>query len=316
MKDTNKNVNRIGTGHYERPDGSQVLFVPVESENLSWLATEYNKPVELTEKEIFKAKMLNWDLIKVLTVKKLLLKGDTPSKIFKDTGISRNSIYKYKEVLKYSLIAENNNKSTENTKCVFNKMLIFSYLGVDSTPGLLLLCFLLFIAYFFYKYDLWKKERVKHNEEATWLHFQFTKVFDLSYLRYPILCNSEEEARHYRKLLAYYNNKGRDCIVLERGLNQNSLEYFEEKESYSRKYCSANRYMIKIAKENYSKQWDILKDAGKFDYFYYSNLENENWQCSKDFLNRVIKFYIDNPVPMSKDKARQKKITDLIYSEQ
>lgn len=309
-------TKRIGTGHFQREDGSEFRFVPVESEQYSWECVEFCAPVELTKEERQMSEAQAWDLEKVLLVKKMLLDGKSPSEINKATSISRNTVYKYKKVLslKDTNLPAKYNENTEISKSVLSCFLIFSNLGNQSTmPFFLVLLPIVVLAIwgFFKKEMAASNDRKRiHDAEVSQLHFLFVRAFNLSYRREPIVVHSEIEERYYNSLLAHYNNQGRFVYVIEAKPGQSANSLFDEKENMNRAYCLANAEMIIQANKRAQDKWKELEEMGLLDYLYFNRQHRGNWERSKAFLyDAVAKLQTQ---PNGKDYARTKFIENLI----
>lgn len=312
-------VQQLGKGHYRTLEGKEILFVRSESDPLEWEVRDLTEVVELSEKEKNKALMAGWDIEKVLEVKRLLWLNITPSEIKKRTGISRNSIYKYKKILSVKDIKKlgKDNQSTVISKSVLPKSLVFLVVMDESTISLFLvltpLLVLAVVGYVKQQYDQWKIDLEEHSTIVRKMHFDFCRVFDLSFLKTPIIVNSLKEKTYYEKLLKHYNNQSRDVILVERGYKQSNHEHYDEKRAYESAYCSANRQIIDEAYNERSRIWNELRENGYLDYL--DCPKKKNWKTSKHYLEKSLEFYWKNPLPV-KDTARRKEIiSDLDFLE-
>jgi len=183
----------------------------------SWDVIQVPEIIFLTEEEKQKGMLLGYDLEKLLIVKQKLIEGLTPTQIDenKDLDVSRNSVYKYQKILsvKYTKIQRKDIENTVKSKSAFLSLLINNELSVQSTIEVFILLFLFFIVVsillFKWKYDKYYDEQMIHKAEANRVHLLFTKVFDLTYKKYPIFVSTEKEYNHYRKLLKHRSEERR-----------------------------------------------------------------------------------------------------------
>ncbi len=296
-------------------ENRETKFVLVEQTENSAKWEAVRTEVELTEKEKNKAIALGWDVEKVLHVKRQLEAGQSPTEIASTGEVSRNSVYKYTKILslKDTKKHEKDSKKTVKPKDVLHSSLIFMFLDVQSTmhlflplvPPILLAIF----GKFWMDYRKYYAEMMAHKAVVGKLHLDFTKAFDLSYQRDPIIVGSDHEKVYWVAMLKHYNNTRRDVIVIERGNSQNASQHWDEKEDYRKAYCSANRQEIMEADKRAKEIWAHLEEKGYLDYLY--TPPRKEWEKSKAYLEKSVKYWVENPVPKSAiDHSRKKFIIE------
>ncbi len=270
---------------------------------------------QLTDREKDKAIALGWNVENVLFVKEKLEAGWTPTAIGDTKKVSRSTVYKYRKILsvKDTKKEKKDKKKTEKRRIVFHSSLIFMFLDVGNTMHLLLPFLPPLLLFFFGKiwmdYRKYYNEMMEHKENVKGLYLNFTKVFDLSYQRDPIMVYSDHEKVYWVDMLKHYNNTRRDVIVIERGPNQNASQHWDEKEEYYKAYCSANRQEINEADKRAKEIWEKLEDKGYLDYLY--TPPRKEWEKSKAYLEKSVKYFVENPVPKSAlDHSRKKFIIE------
>jgi hypothetical protein len=180
-------------------ENRETKFILVEQTENSAKWEAVRTEVELTEKEKNKAIALGWDVEKVLHVKRQLEAGHSPTEIASKGEVSRNSVYKYTKILspKDTKKQPKDTEKTRNLKSVFPILLTFNGFDIGSTMHLFLPLLPLLVLYFggklWWDYKKYEAEQLEHKENVKDLYFIFTKVFDLSYYRYPIFVKTDYE---------------------------------------------------------------------------------------------------------------------------
>jgi len=313
MKNNGKSKKHIRI--FETPDGRKFIKVPCPKEANTDIIVPYEKPVELTEEEESKANALGFDLKRVLTVKRLLSKELGPTAIQKQTGISRSTVNKYKKYL-FSKSAKIREKSTKNTvisKSGFSNLLIFSTSGSETTntyfiiPGLLLLM----VVWLIFKIidHMHQKAKLDHMREYGHLRNLFYRALDYSYLRYPIICNSEKEERYYKDILIHYNNQGRYVASEEYQLSDTSQSHRSRKNNHEQKIRKNNKFDIIQAQERYSQKFREIANKGLLDCLHFP--QGPNSIESEKFIRKAIQYLVDNPEPNCNDRSRKKYVEEI-----
>ncbi|WP_052592638.1 hypothetical protein [Aureispira sp. CCB-QB1] len=306
---------------FQLPDERKVVFVPTEPNASEWVQRDYIEPIELTEQEQLKAASLKYDAAKVLKVKIALVEGKTPTEIEKQDKVSRSSVHKYKKILSEKHIEKlkKDRQNTKKVKSVFPIWLIPCFLSAENTnPHSWGLLFLFFLMIWVWLQQEWKKQkqaRIKHRENTAKLRRLFHHVFDLSYRQYPIVVDSKKEADHWRKLLKEYNNSGRMVHHLERLSGQTNTQHWAQKEKFASDYKKANAHRIREGEERAAKEMEKLESLGLLDYFYWSRKDSDLFETSRDYLFKTVAFYAKHETVPTEDKARSKRMFDLIPEE-
>ena len=309
-------IERTAKGTFRLEDGRELKYAPTQSETYSWELV--SRSTFLTEKEINEGKALGYDMEKLLRVKECLEQGMGPTAIYNKTGIARSSVINYRKILsvKDSKIHSKDSKKSIKVKSVFFTFLLFSDLDSQTTFSILLILTPLLVlaigGYLRSEYKRVQAENLAHRDEAAKLHFQMTRVANLSFRREPILCSSHKEVIYYEKVLKHYNNVGRTVHLIEYKKNQNRFQHWNTIEEYRRSYLKANRYEIAEGKERMQGFWNKLKKRGLLDYLH--TPKKENWLESKAYIYSVIEFLRENPRPTDSDQARSKYVMDLMPS--
>lgn len=309
-------TERIGTGHFRQPDGTEIQYTPAEGEALTW--ERVIPQTVLTEEEERKAKALGYDMKKVLQVKACLERQMRPMEIHRSTKIARSSIANYRKILseKDMKLHGKDIQTTKKLDCVFFNALICSDLVGETTFSMFLvlapLFFLILGGYFKMKREQAKQIQKAHELEADRLRMLLHRVKDFSFRRSPIICSTEAEKRYYKKLLRHYNNQGREVNLVERKLHQNRLQHEASKAELATNYSALNKDMIIEGDLNAKAYWEYLKRKGFLDYL--KNPKGENWEASKAYIEDVTKYLIENPRPTVTDQAKQKLVLDVMPS--
>ena len=305
-----------------------IKSIPCSKDKNTWNIVDISTIIELDKKELSKANILGCDLDKVLQVKRLILKGLTPTKIRKETGFSRSTVYRYKDLLSAMDTKKPamNTHSTKTLKSVFPMLLIVNDFALCGTLVILTLLLITVVhSILKRKYKECLDDYFLYKESIKKLHRNLVYVCNYSFKQDPITCNSDKEAAYYRKVLAQYNNKSREVIVLPVGSGENNLNHFDRKDTAKRQYNINNYARIEEGINNYNKYWSKAKKKGYLSYLcYYSNLSSflynknkpltEERLISKLFLVSVTEFLIENPRPVYKDQAKKKFLLDAIPS--
>jgi len=310
----NKEENKV----FVLPNNRTVIYKAVAPNVFDWEPQDYEAPIILTAKEKNKVLALNYDLDKVLAVKKGLVQKMRPIDIENEFKVSKSSIYKYKEILCGKDIEKliKDRQNTEKVKNVFPIYLIFMSLGAENTNAPVWLIIPLFlIVVWLWLIRFWNSQeqlRRRHKECISKERDQFKKVFDLSYSQKPIVCNCKKEADNWTKILKFYNNSGRMVHVIERGFHQNGIAHWMEKEYFSESYCTNNAHRIIEGEKNGEEEWEKLEQLGFLDYFYWSRKDRPMFEISKKYIFNSIEFYSKNIELPTEDKAKSKKIVELM----
>lgn len=306
---------------YLSPDGRTIFYVATQIENgIFWQSAPYEPTVSLTIEEEQKAKSMNWDLEKVLLVKKLLKAKKTPTQIQKETGISRNSINKYRKILslKDTRVQDKDNESTgksENVLC--NQLIFILFINESTSPLFVIIAPILLLAvvgYFKVEYDKFTQQMREHKEVAKKLHLDFVGAMDLSYERYPILVISEKEKIRFEMLLKHYNNQGREIFLVIQGYGQDNNAHYDERNKIASDYTKANAKMIDEADKRSKEVWKNLDQIGYLDYL--KTPPGPQWEKSKEYLEAKTAFYKKHKHNADvTDKARKKFIIEDVEIE-
>lgn len=262
MKNTNNNQDLT-------PD----RFGMIQVGGSEWVNEKYI--IELTNKERRVCLAQKMDLEKVLLVKRCLLKGYTPMDIKKEHNISRNTVYKYKKILKNSLESTEKvqGKYTEKEgikKNVLPFVLIYSGLDYESTLYFLLSVFGLIGAVFVAK---WKQKkdrefRLKRRVDTKPLLMDFYEAMDLMYLQYAIICYSSQEVAKYNYLLKAFKNRSRKVQLVERFSTETQQSQFLRGEKLKEQYAANYWQKIQKGRELYHIEIEGLFNKGLLAYFY------------------------------------------------
>lgn len=239
----------------------------------AWTNEKYTIQLTQKEKKVCIAKKM--DLEKVLLVKRCLLKGFTPTGIKKEHSISRNTVYKYKKILKDSLestgkVHEKYTKNEGIKKSVLPLVLFFSGLGYESTLYIIFAGFGLigavFIAHWKQKRD--SEFRLKRRADTKPLLMDFYEAMDLMYLQYAIVCYSTQEVAKYNYLLKAFKNRNRKVQLIERFTTETQQSQFLRGEKLKDQHAANYWQKIQKGRTLYHVEIDKLFNKGLLDYFY------------------------------------------------
>jgi hypothetical protein len=305
-----------------------IKAIPSQEEENSWDIVDASTMIELDKQEIKNVNITGSDSKKVLQVKRLIAKGLTPTQIRKETGFSRSTVYRYKNLLSVMDTKKpaKNAHSTETLKSVFPILLICNDLAIYSTVVLLtLLLITLIYSIFKRKKEEFTNEHLLYNEGIIKLHKLIVEVCNYSFSQEAIICKSDKEAAYYRKVVAQYNNKSREIIVLPRDFGESNLEYFDRRERTKIRYSSNNSARIAEGEKNSNKYWELLKEKKYLSYMrlypslgsflYYENKPiSKKRLLSKLFLVSATDYLAKNPRPEYRDQAKKKFLIDELAS--
>lgn len=302
----------IGKCTFDLEDGRIIEFIAIE--DLTWVSKE--KRVELDEKEYKKAVALRYNIDKVLTVKGWLESGATPTEIQRNTGISRNTIYKYLKILSGKYTKSSGKackKAGKYTFVLFNPLLVSELCNESTLSWLLLLLPLLLLLGEGLKWakKRYQKDYLAHKAECKELHELFRQAMGYSLLQTPILCSSEKQKAYYNDLLKVYKNRNRKVELIERLGHEDNHAYYEKKTAFSLAYFAANKEKIERGKEEYQSAMKKLRTDGWLDYFDYTKKDTENWERSRTYLYGFVAYLKQHARPNINSNSTKKPVYQL-----
>lgn len=207
--------------------------------------------------------------------------------------------------------------TTDKVDCVFFNSLVCSDLMSGTTyPVLLILVPLLVLiigAYWSHKRALEQAVLEEHRAEAAALKKLLRKALDFSFQRTPLICSTEYEVKYYKDVLKAYNNRGRIVELVERIKTQNNHQHAASKVQMYQWHYSKEFEVVEMGKENFSEHWDNLIRKGLLDYL--KTPKGPNWKKSKEYIDRVTEYLIENDRPRPSDQAKKKLVLDVMPSD-
>lgn len=257
--------------HYQVND---IRLTMLQTGNMEWSAVGHISQVCLDDVEQKRCKLLNKDIKKFLEVKRYLINGYSPTEINKLTGIARQTVYNYRDLLSKTSLEilrsgqAKDSLETGKQRSVFFILLVISEIGSQSTVlnflfvvGLVALP----LCYFWWKdYQLaqWQNKMASARPPKT----IFLKAFNLTHRKEVIIVATEKEAASYKRLLRAYKNRGRHIELIKRNLGEDEASYFNRKEQFTYQYNANNGAIVKAAKLKYYQALNQLYQSGKLDY--------------------------------------------------
>lgn len=271
MKKKDKNqVDRYGLIKIE--DGTNGVY--------AWSSPHYKQTVELTDEEKAVCEAKNLDAESVLWVKRELAAGRTPTQIHRSIGMSRNTVYKYKEILKDSLQSTGEtpakySQSTEIKKSVLCFFLFFNHLDHQSTLLILIagIC-TIGLPFFVHRLQIWAFERREaRRKEIRPLRIDFHLAMDFKYRKEALTARNTEEKLYFHYLLREYGNRTREVFLNEILSGESAINHKIRRDKVAEQYNINNALKVRNAEKKMLAAKNELYHTGKLDYFYKNDKE-------------------------------------------
>jgi hypothetical protein len=306
MKTTSKSSN-AATKKMHKP-----IFVEIGTEEKNsrlWVSINSSDSFPLTPSERERGKEKKKDLEKMQLVKELLLKGLKPNQIYKQTGISRNTVYEYKKLLDESTLNAITKVHLKYTQSTLNSNILFfiplSISNLESQSTLLafyvFLLLSLFIGVVIYnRLEQYRKTKEAHRLESDALWYFFQMVLKYKFDHNLIISPIKGEVEYFRDMYKEYGTYNSEQDNYVRHIKQTESNDLYEIKIQLEIECYEKNYRTKIRERaNKGKVFfQELKESGKLDYFDFSKRDTPGFQESKEFLLQLTEKARKRPHPL------------------